>query len=248
MAEKNSTPIEKGMQMTSKIEEQITSLNSRKNKLLTMIKESIKSGGSSGDIITDAVTYWFGRWDREAKAPFEYLQNKVQQMEGTPILVLKKQISQEDLLHNISIPYSQQGFIPPIKFELMSYTFQYGQISGDLEFDVPDRSITIPTKKHLTLEGKATTRTCPSGEWKVQEGSIKNNLMELPHLYTPNPNLQLAYALALNLIPQTFQQTSEIYFFDEISKFSHNLSGGEEFYKKAKNLLGQIDPPVDPPK
>jgi len=222
------------------IANQINALTTQRTQLLDSIKKGIQRGETSGDVITNACICWFGRWDDEIKEPFEELQSSVRQWKARhPVLVVKKQVSQEEILkYRIQ---SESGLMPPPKLTTTKYHLQYGKISGELEFNIPKIQITIPTKKHLTLEGKAMEGCCPAEKWQVQECPITNNLIELPHLWQKQAYPKGSYA-PLGSDPLATQE-SGIYFCgrEGISTFFETLLQGRECYDKAKELLSQID-------
>jgi hypothetical protein len=215
---------------------QIHLLTQSTNEKLADLQKRLKSGETSNkDLLTDFTIAYFGMRDEKVIEPYRVLQRQVAQNIGNEVLVVRKETQKDE-----GIMHSDINSNPDPIFYTADVEMQFGKIIGDLELNLQTGGIIIPTKVHAKSQFKWEVgneffdETTP---WEKAEGNIRNNLVDLPHLY--KDMIKKACSAYQFGVPQ---QTSEIIFGEAVEKYFNAIPRGDKAYDAARKLL---DPHLD---
>lgn len=151
------------------LREQISTLKKQKDGEVKNLQDLIKRGEyTSGNTIKDFVISCKGSLSEEDEIPYGSLESKLKNNYGEPVLIAKTYITSG---------FPQEGFPPrdlithldPGKGRKETLYFLGILTSQDIEFDIKNGDIILPTNKYAKrLVGKLS-----KDAWVIEEGDIK---------------------------------------------------------------------------
>ncbi len=228
--------VNKEREEIEKIDSEITNLRDSRAQRLGTLREALKSGNaSSGNIIKDFATVYFGRWNNETIEHYRELEKQVNENIGREVLVIKKEKREREMFMRMVEGF---GCGPEPTFYISDIELRLGVISSPLELNVQTGEVIIPAKNHAKTKitgFEDLYNFWEKTEWEKIEESIKNKYDELPHLFgKPVKNLlsQLGGFRGYGS-----ELTSEIIIGDEVKSYFKKTVNGKKAYSEARILL-----------
>ncbi|MFA7707605.1 MAG: hypothetical protein WCX73_01525 [Candidatus Pacearchaeota archaeon] len=171
------------------IDSKVRGLNNQREKALERITEELTKHQKRKCSVEDFTTVCFKRWDKEITQPYKDLQELVNENKGEYIMVLTQTTEPVELIKhgfNSSEFMPEEGLIDEPNFTKTKSKIKIGRLTGNLRFDLINKNIIFPTRKHIISEIESDNKDIFYNELtqdSIAKGNISYKCFDLIHLY-----------------------------------------------------------------